>query len=123
MLEEDVAVLVRATSVRVLRVQGVIAELLQRLPVDHVLEVVEVPDGNLLNLVRGAEAVEEVQERGLAGNGGKVGDGSEVHDLLHVALRQHGKAGLAASHDIGVVTEDVQRLRCDGTCGNVEDAR
>ena len=38
-----------------------------------------------------------------------MGHGRQIHDLLHVALAQHGKAGLAAGHDVGVVTEDVQR--------------
>ena len=35
-----------------------------------------------------------------------MGHGAEVHDLLHVALGQHGKAGLAAGHHVGVVAED-----------------
>ena len=52
-----------------------------------------------------------------------MSDGREVHDLLDVALGEHGKAGLAAGHDVGVVTEDVERLRGHGTGGHVEDAR
>ena len=52
--------------------------------------------------------------------GGQVGHGGQVHDLLHVALAQHGKAGLAAGHDVGVVAEDVQRLGGHGTGGHVE---
>ena len=121
-LEEDVAVLVRAADVRVLGVQGVVAEGLDRVHVEHVLEVLEVPGGDLLDLVRGAEAVEEVDEGRLALDGGEVGDGGEVHDLLDVALGQHGKAGLAAGHDVGVVAEDVQRVGGDGARRHVEDA-
>ena len=69
----------------------------------------------------GTEAVEEVEERGLALDGSKVRDRGKVHDLLDVALAQHGEAGLAASHDVGVITKDVQRLRCNGTGAHVED--
>ena len=122
-LEVDVAVLMRAARVRVLGVEGVVAERLDGIHVDHILEVVEVPDGDLLDLVGGAEAVEEVQERQAALNGGQVSDGREVHDLLDVALGEHGKAGLAAGHDVGVVAEDVQGVRGDLTGGHVEDAR
>ena len=122
-LEEDVAVLVGAASVRVLRVQGVVTERLDGIHVAHVLEVLVVPNGDLLDLVRGAEAVEEVEERDLALDGGEVGHRREVHDLLDVALGEHGEAGLAASHDVGVITEDVQSVGSDGTGRDVEDAR
>ena len=122
-LEEDVAVLVGAAGVRVLRVEGVVAERLDGVHVEHVLEVVEVPDRDLLDLVRGAEAVEEVQERHLALDGREVGHRREVHDLLDVALGEHGEAGLAAGHDVGVVAEDVEGVGGHGTGGHVEDAR
>ena len=46
--------------------------------------------------------------------------GGQIHDLLHVALAQHGKAGLAAGHDVAVVAEDVQRLGGHGTGGHME---
>ena len=130
-LEEDVAVLVGAAGVRVLRVESVIAERLDGVHVEHLLEVVEVPDRDLLDLVRGAEAVEEVQERHLALDeerhlaldGCEVGHRREVHDLLDVALGEHGKAGLAAGHDVRVIAEDVEGVGGHGTGGHVEDAR
>ena len=122
-LEEDVAVLVRAARGGVLGVERVIAEGLDSVHVDHLGEIVVVPDGDLLDLVGGAEAVEEVQERNLALDGGEVRHGSEVHDLLDVALGEHGEAGLAAGHDVGVITEDVQSVGGDATGGHVEDAR
>ncbi len=49
-----------------------------------------------------------------------MGHRRQVHDLLDIALAQHGEAGLAAGHDVGVVTEDVQRLSGHGTGGHVE---
>ena len=68
----------------------------------------------------GAEAVEEVDERDFAADGGQMGHGAQVHDLLHVALGQHGEAGLAAGHNVGVVAKDVQRVGGDRTGGDVE---
>ena len=123
MLEEDVAVLVRAAGVRVLGVQRVVTEGLDGVHVAHILEVIVVPDGDLLDLMGGAEAVEEVEERDLALDGGEVSHRREVHNLLDVALGEHGEAGLAASHDVGVVAEDVQSVGRDGTSRHVEDGR
>ena len=122
-LEEDVAVLVATAGMRVLRVERVIAESLDGVHVAHLGQILVVPHGDLLDLVAGAEAVEEVKERGLALDGGKVSHRREVHDLLDVALGEHGETGLAAGHDVGVITKDVQGVRSDATRGDVENAR
>ena len=49
----------------------------------------------------GAEAVEEMQERHPALDGEQMGDGAEIHDLLHACLLytsdQLGIGGLAAA--------------------------
>ena len=121
-LEEDVAVLVGAAHMGMLGVQGMAAELSHGVHVAHILQILVVPHGDLLDLMAGAEAVEEVDERNLAGQGGQMCHGAQVHDLLHVALAQHGKAGLAARHNVGVVTEDVQGVGGHGTGGDVEHA-
>ena len=106
-----------------IRIKRVTAELVYRLHVAHVLEIRVIPDGNLLYLVRGAEAVEEVYKRDSALYGGKMGDRSEIHDLLHVALREHGKACLTARHDVAVVAEDAQCLRGDSSRRDMEHGR
>ena len=122
-LEEDVAVLMGTAGGGLLGVQGVVAEGLDRLPVDHVGQLVIVPAGHLLDLVRGAESVEEVEERHAALDGREVRHRGEVHDLLDVALGEHREAGLAAGHDVGVVAEDVERLGGHGARAHVEHGR
>ena len=121
-LEEDIAVLMAAAHMGMLGVQGVTAELGHGVHVAHVLQILVVPHGDLLDLMAGTEAVEEVDEGHLAGQGGQMCHRAQVHDLLHVALAQHGKAGLAAGHNIGVIAEDVQGVGGHGTGGNVEHA-
>ena len=121
-LEEDIAVFVRAAHGRMLGVQRVLTEGRDSLHVAHFLEVGIVPDSDLLDLVGGTEAVEEVQERNLSFDRGQMRDGRQIHDFLRVRLAQHGKAGLTAGHHVGVVAEDVQSVRRDGTCRNVEHA-
>ena len=119
-LEEDIAVFVAAAHVGMLGVERMLAELGHGIHIAHVLQVLVIPDSDLLDLMAGTEAVEEVDEGNLALQRGQMRHGGEVHDLLHVALAQHGKAGLAAGHDVGVVAEDVQRLRGHGTGGDME---
>ena len=121
-LEEDISVLVGAAHGGVRGVECSLAECLNGVHVAHVLEVLVVPDSDLLDLVRGAEAVKEVEEGNAALDGCKVSNWSEVHDLLNVALAEHGKAGLAAGHDVGVVAEDAQRVGSQSTSGDVEHA-
>ena len=122
MLEENVAVLVGAAHLGVLGVQRILAELLHSLHVAHFLQVGVVPLLDLLVLVRGTEAVEEVQERHLALDRCQVSNGGQVHDLLHAALSQHSKTGLTAGHDVAVVTEDVQGLGSNGTSRHIKHA-
>ena len=110
----------RAPHVGPLGIQGVLAERIDGVHVAHLLQVVVIPHGHLLDLVGGPEAVEEVHEGNAALDGGQVRHGSQVHDLLHAALAQHGKAGLAAGHDVRVIAEDVQGVGGHGTGGHVE---
>ena len=119
-LEEDIAVLVAAACMRMLGVQRVIAERLDGIHVAHLGEIGVIPHGNLLDLVGGAEAVEEVDERRATLDGREVCHGRKIHDLLDIALGEHGKAGLTAGHDVGVVTKDVERVARHGTSGHVD---
>ena len=120
-LEEDVAVFVGTAHCGMLGVQGVGAERTDRVHVNHLGQVVIVPNRDLLDFVGGAEAVEEVQEGNAALDGCQVGNRAQVHDFLDVAFGQHCETGLAACHDVGMVAEDVQRMGCQGTRANVED--
>ena len=122
-LEEDVAVLMAAAHGRVLGVQGSGAEGRNRVHVHHVLQILVIPDLDLLQLVRGTEAVKEVQERHSALDGRKVCNRAEIHDFLHVRLGQHRKAGLTTRHDVAVITEDVQRVAGKRSRRDVEHAR
>ena len=119
-LEENIAVLVGAAHHGALGVEGALAEGLHGVHVHHVGQILVVPDGDLLDLVRGAEAVKEVDKGDAALDGCQVGHGAQVHDLLGVGLAQHGKAGLAAGHNVGMVAEDVQRVGGHGTGGHVK---
>ena len=88
--------------------------------VDHGAHVVEAELFNLGNFVRGAEAVEEMQERNTRLQRGCMRDERQVHRLLHGVRRQQRKSGGPHRHGILVIAEDGQRLRGDRTRGNVD---
>ncbi len=121
-LEIDVAILSGAAGYAVLGVEGAVAESLQCLLVNEGTQVFHIHLFHLLYLVRGAEAVEEVHERHAALDGSKVSHRSEVHYLLHRGGGQHGEAGLARSHHVGMVAEDGESLGSQRTSRYVEHA-
>ena len=122
-LEVDIGVLGRTARHGVLGVERTGAEGLQGVAVEHGRQRGLVDELDLLNLVRGAESVEEVQERHAGLQRHEVGNAREVHDLLYGRGGQHGEARLAGSHDILMVTEDRQRLGGQRTRRDMEDAR
>ena len=73
--------------------------------------------------MRGTEAVEEVDERNAALNGGEVSDSAEVHYFLGVGLCEHCISGLTACIYVGVVAEDVERVGSYAACRNVNYVR
>ena len=105
--------------IRIQRAGAELGNLLGREQLGHVL-ISDLVD--LLNLVRGTEAVEEVQERHGALQRGDMGDERHVLRLLNGVGSQHRKAGLAAGHHVGVVAEDRQRVVSQRTSAHVEDA-
>ena len=122
MLEEDVAVFCGAAENGVLGVECTGAECLECIHINHLSEILVVPSLDLLNLVRGTEAVEEVEEGNAALDRCKVSNCAEVHDLLLVGLCHHSEAGLTASVNVGVIAEDVERVRSYATSRNMDDA-
>ncbi len=110
-LEEDVAVFVRTARGGMLGIQRMVPERPHRVHIDHVGEIGIVPRSDFLDLVGRTETVEEVEEGGPSLDGGEMGNCGKVHDLLHVALGKHAEPGLAAGHDVGMIAEDVERMR------------
>ena len=77
----------------------------------------------LVELVRGAEPVEEMQERDARLERRGLRDQRRVVRLLHRAGGQQRKAGRARRHHVGMVAEDRQRLRRERARRDVEDRR
>ena len=103
-------------------VQCASAELIDCIHIDHVSQILVIPDSNLLDLVRSTESVEEVDERNSAFDCCKVSNRSQIHDFLYAGLAEHCETGLTACHNVGLIAEDGQSVACQGTSGNVEHA-
>ena len=122
-LEEDIGVHGGAAGGGMLRVQGVAAEGTQGIHVHQRTQLLIVQRLDLLDLMAGAEAVKEVQERHPTVDGAQMRHRAQIHDRLGGGGRQHGEAGAAHAHHVAVVTEDGQGVSRQGAGGDVEYAR
>ena len=50
-------------------------------------------------------------------------DSRQVHGLLYRVGGNHAETGLAAAHDVTVVTKNIQCVSRDAASGNVEHSR
>ena len=64
-----------------------------------------------------------MQERNAALDCGKVCYGCKVVGLLDGTGSKECETGLAACHNVLVVSEDGEGVACKGACGNMEDSR
>ncbi|GFI56242.1 hypothetical protein IMSAG013_01298 [Clostridiales bacterium] len=122
MLEEDVAVFSRTAEHRMFRIERTAAERVDCVHIYHFLQIFVIPCFDLLDLMRGAETVKEVQERNAAFNGCQMCNGTEVHNFLGVGFSEHCITGLTACINIGMVAENVQRVGSNAACRNMNYA-
>ena len=122
-LEEHVGVLRRTAQQRVIRRQSVFTVERGR-QAFNVLRQIFIGDRfDLVDFVRSAETVEEMHEghagfqRGILRNRGKV------LCFLNVVRADHRQARLTAGHHVGMVAENRQSVRGNGTSGNMNDER
>ena len=122
-LEEDVRVDRGAAGSGMLRIQGVGPEGFQGFHINQGTQLLVIQCFNLLNLMRGAESIKEMQERHPTVDGGKVCHGAQIHDFLWRRGCQHSKACAADTHHIGMVAEDGQGVNREGAGGDMEYTR
>ena len=84
-------------------------------------DVVLVEDGDLVDLVRRPEAIEEVQERDPRPQRGGVRDEREVVRLLDRAGGEHRPARRPRVHHVAVVAEDRERVGRDRPGRDMDD--
>ena len=89
-----------------IRIEGALAEAAEGLFGYHAAEGVFVKSLDLLDFMGGAETVEEMKEGEGGLDGGKVCHCGHVLGFLDGTGCQHAEAGLAAGHDVLVVSED-----------------
>ena len=122
-LEEHVGVLGGTAEHRVVRGQGPIAMRPDEVVVDELAQHLVRQRTDHVHLVRGPEAVEEVQERHAALERRRVRDRGQVLGRLHVRGRQHRPAGRPDGHHVALVPEDRQRVRRERPRGDVDHGR
>ena len=105
------------------RIQRTAAEFFYSFPVENLAQIIIIHYFDFLNLVGGTETIEEIDERYTALDSHEMGYSGQIHNFLHAGFAEHCTASLTCSHNILMVTEDVQGVRSQSTSGNVEHAR
>ena len=118
--KEGIGVLGHTACHGVLGVERTVAELFQGFLVDERSKVFVFEHLDFLYLVRGTEAVEEVDKRHTRFDGGEVGNTGQVHHFLYRTFGEHGETGLAGRHHVLVVTENTEGVRCQCTSRHME---
>ena len=121
-LEVDVGVIYQRTHTGILRIQGVGAEGGQRVAIHQLGVLVVAQHVDLLDLVAGTEAIEEVQERDTRLDGTQMRHSRQICRLLDAAAGQQGEARLTAVHHVGVVAEDGEGVGTHGAGRHVQHA-
>ena len=122
-LEEHVGILCRAANERAIRRKSVLAEGDQVLVVHQGAKRLVADGLNLAYLVRGAEAVEEMDEGNARLERGDLRHGGKIRHFLHGVRGQHRPSGRAAGHHVAVIAEDRERVRGQSAGRNVHRSR
>ncbi len=120
-LEEDVGILRGAAQDRMVRREGALAVSADKLLVEQGADGLVGDCEGLVDLVRCAEAVEEMHERNARFERRDVRDERHVAGLLHGVRCEHRITRRPAGHDVRVVAEDRERMRGDRARGDVND--
>ena len=121
-LEINIIILCSTTLYRMVRIQGTTAESCNSIPVQNLAEILIINHFNLLNLMGSTETIKEIQERNTPLDSNQMSYCRKVHNLLYGGLCQHSYTSLASSHNILMITKDIQGRSSQSTCRNVEYA-
>ena len=121
-LEVDVRVLRRAADEGIVGVEPAPAMRDHQILVDHRADLLVGQQGELVDLVRGAEAVEEMDEGDARLQCRRLRDQRHVVRFLNRAGDELGEAGGQHRHHVLMVAEDRRPLRRQRPGGDVDDA-
>ena len=99
-LEEDIRVLSGTSLARMVRVQRMCAELIDRVHIYQIFQIFVIPCLDLLDLVGCTESVKEVDERKFSFQCCTVCDRCQVHNLLNAGLTEHGSSCLTTGVNV-----------------------
>ena len=105
-LEKRVRVLRRAAQDRIVRGQRPLPMAGDQFRAQHFAQIIVAQFRQAIDLVRGTEPVEEMDERDASGQGRGLAKQRHVLRFLGRAGAQHGHACLPAGHDVALIAED-----------------
>lgn len=105
-LEERVGVVRGAAHERAFRIERARSMGAHEIVVDHRAQLCVVEQLDRRDLVRGAEPVEEMDDRDARGERRRLRDEREIVRLLHRSRGEEGEARRTRGHHVGVIAED-----------------
>ena len=121
-LEIDVGILRGTGLMGMLGVECTLTETLNGIVIEQLCHILVFDLFDLLNLMRGAEAVEEMNERQARLDCGKMGHECKIHNFLYGSGSEHCKTRLTCAHNVTVIAENGKRMSCECACRNMENA-
>ena len=121
-LEINIIILSSTTDTWMIWIQCIATESIYCIPVQNLAQFLIRNNFNLLNLMGSTETIKEIKERNPSLNSNQMSNSSQIHNFLYRGLSQHSHTGLTGSHNILMVTKNVQRAGSQGTSTNVEYA-
>jgi hypothetical protein len=118
-LEVRVGILRGAADDGTIRIEGARSMRANHVAVDQGAQCLVIERHDLGDLVRRPEAIEEVENGHARTQRHGVPDGRQVLGLLRRSRSQERHSGGTRRHDVGMVTEDGERMRRDGSSRDV----
>jgi len=122
-LEKCIRVVGGAADEGALGIECPLAVRTHEIRIDHCADLIVAKKCQGIDLVRGTEAVEEMDEGDTRLERRRLGDQRVVMGFLHRSRGEECEASGPRCHHIGMVAENRKRLRRDGPGGNVKHRR
>jgi len=119
-LEIYIRSLLADLDARIVRIQATSAESFDQFAIVELFHRVIIDHFDLLQLVRGAEAIKEDEERYRGLHRAKLCHQSQIHHFLNAVAGDEGKAGVAGGHYVRVISKDGERLCSQAAGGDVK---
>ena len=122
-LEEYVRILCGPSFARMIWIQRMFTECVDRIQIYQIFQIFIIPCLNLLDLMGCTESIEKVDKWKASLDCRTVGNRRQVHDFLNTGFTKHCTSCLTACVYVRVISENGERMACKRTGRYIEYTR